>query len=106
MFYLSKIYENVKSDALIFGGIVGDKYLPPKDLNFYDYAKREDFAYLNAVPTAEGAIQLAMEELPVTLAGAHCLVTGYGRVARALSELLVAMRANVTVAVRKCADSA
>ena len=31
------------------------------------------------MPTAEGAIQLAMEELPITLHGARVLVIGYGR---------------------------
>jgi len=63
-------------------------------------------ALLNSVPTAEGAVQLAMEELPVTLRGARALVTGYGRVARALCSLLIAMGAEVTVAARRCSDRA
>lgn len=71
-----------------------------------DYLRREELAIQNAVPTAEGAIQLAMEELPITISGAACLITGYGRVARVLSRLLVALGANVTVAARKYADLA
>ena len=71
-----------------------------------DYFKREELAVHNAVPTAEGAIQLAMEELPVTIGGARCLITGYGRVGRVLSRLLVALGAQVTVAARKFADLA
>ncbi|MBO5797518.1 MAG: NAD(P)-binding domain-containing protein, partial [Clostridia bacterium] len=47
-----------------------------------------------------------MEELPITLRGARCLVTGYGRVGRALASLLCAMGARVTVAARRCADRA
>ena len=58
------------------------------------------------MPTAEGAIQLAMEELPITLSGARCLITGYGRVGQALARLLVALGANVTVAARKFSDLA
>lgn len=71
-----------------------------------DYLKREELAVLNSVPTAEGAVQLAMEELPITIRDARCLITGFGRVARALASLLCAMGARVTVAARKCADRA
>ena len=40
------------------------------------------------MPTAEGAIQLAMEELPITLHGARVLVIGYGRLGRVLADRL------------------
>ena len=72
----------------------------------HDYLAREELAILNSVPTAEGAVQLAMEELPITLRGARALVTGYGRVARTLVSLLHAMGAAVTVAARRCEDRA
>ena len=47
-----------------------------------------------------------MEELPITISGARCLITGYGRVGQALARLLVALGANVTVAARKFSDLA
>ena len=56
------------------------------------------------VLTAEGAVQMAMEELPVTVHGARCLVTGYGRIGKALSRLLWVMGAQVTVAARRFAE--
>ena len=37
----------------------------------------------NAVPTAEGAVQVAMEELPFTLHSARVLILGFGRVGEA-----------------------
>ena len=55
----------------------------------------------HAVPTAEGAIQIAMEELPITLHGAKTLVIGYGRLGKLLSHRLSAMGAKVSVAARK-----
>ena len=55
----------------------------------------------NAVPTAEGAIQIAMEELPITLHEARVLVVGFGRVGRALAPRLQALGARVTVAARR-----
>lgn len=75
-------------------------------VSLHDYAAREEFAVANAVPTAEGALQLAMEELPVTLHGARVLVIGYGRLGRALAPRLSALGARVTVAARKWSDLA
>ena len=52
---------------------------------------REELAVANAVPTAEGAIQIAMEQLPITIHGARVLVVGFGRVGRALAQRLAAL---------------
>lgn len=65
-----------------------------------DYFAREELAIANAVPTAEGAVQLALEELPITLHNARCLVIGYGRVGRVLAHRLGALGARVAVAAR------
>ena len=62
--------------------------------------------FANALPTAEGAIQIAMEELPITLHGARALVIGYGRLGRALAPRLAGLGARVSVAARKYADLA
>ena len=58
------------------------------------------------MPTAEGAIQIALEELPITLHGARALVVGYGRLGRALAPRLSALGARVSVAARKWEDLA
>ncbi|MBQ2945852.1 MAG: dipicolinate synthase subunit DpsA [Clostridia bacterium] len=71
-----------------------------------DYIDREEVAVKNAIPTAEGAIQIAMNELPITVFGMNCLVTGFGRVSRALCSRLKALGAKVTVAARKISDLA
>ncbi len=60
----------------------------------------EELAVANAVPTAEGAIQIALEELPITLHGARALVIGYGRLGKALAQRLDGLGARVTVAAR------
>lgn len=66
-----------------------------------DYFAREELAVLNAIPTAEGAIQLAMESLPITLHGARVLLVGYGRLGRALGPRLHSLGAQVCVAARR-----
>lgn len=60
----------------------------------------------NAVPTVEGAIQIAMEELSVTLHGARALVVGYGRLGKLLAHRLAGLGARVSVAARRYADLA
>lgn len=59
------------------------------------------FAEENAIPTAEGALQIAMKELPTTIHGGHFLVIGYGRIGRQLTERLAALGGTVTVARRE-----
>ena len=71
-----------------------------------DYLEREEFAVLNAVPTAEGALEIALQEMPITLRGATCIVTGFGRVAKVLVRLLSAFGARVKVVARKYGDLA
>ncbi len=66
-----------------------------------DYFAREELAVANAVPTAEGAIQIAMEQLPVTLHGTSVLVVGFGRIGQATALRLAALGAQVTVAARR-----
>lgn len=77
-----------------------------RGLTLHDYFLREEFAVANAVPTAEGAIQLAMEELPVTIHGIRTLVIGYGRLGKLLAHQLSGLGAKVSVAARNCADLA
>ncbi|MBQ3482612.1 MAG: dipicolinate synthase [Clostridia bacterium] len=72
----------------------------------FDYFEIEELQLKNAIPTAEGAVQILMREVPRTVRDLAVAVTGYGRVARALSDLLLAMGARVTVAARKSADLA
>lgn len=106
---LDQVLNGVTPGQILVGGQISDvvrKEAECRGLVISDYLRREELAVMNAVPTAEGAIQLAMEELPVTIQGAKCLVTGFGRVAKTLARLLIALGAHVTVAARKCADLA
>lgn len=63
-------------------------------------------ALLNAVPTAEAAIELALSQLPITLWESRCLLTGFGRCAKPLARLLTAFGAQLTVCARSPKDLA
>lgn len=71
-----------------------------------DYCDSDLFQLRNALPTAEGALFLALETLPVTLDGCEVAVIGYGRIASLLAEKLNALGAHVTVWARKNRDLA
>lgn len=75
-------------------------------IRLYDYLEREEFSVANAIPSAEGAIQLAMQEVPTTLHGMNVLVLGYGRIGKLLTKYLDAFGARVTVTARKYSDLA
>jgi len=79
---------------------------PQLTANTYDYYDREEFAVCNAVATAEGAIEIAMGSFEGTINGAKCLVCGYGRIGKALCNILRSMGAKLTVSARKPSDLA
>jgi len=76
------------------------KAMSARGLSAHDYFAREELTVANAVPTAEGAIQLAMEELPITIHGARVLVIGYGRVGKLTAQRFAVLGAKVTVTAR------
>lgn len=69
-----------------------------------DYLDRDELAVENAVPTAEGAVEVAMKEYPGTIHGSKCLVTGFGRIGKVLSKMLDGIGAQVYAAARKKSD--
>lgn len=77
-----------------------------ENARLYDYAARDDFAVLNAVPTAEGAVECVMSAYEGTIWGSRSLVTGFGRIGKLLAKTLSALGSNVTVSARSSADLA
>lgn len=66
----------------------------------------DEVAILNSIPTAEGAIALAMEHTDITIHSSRCLVLGFGRCGQTLARSLDALRAKVGVVARGTADLA
>ncbi len=108
----SYIRYSVLEGCLKHGGIVFTGNVCPaleslcygKNFTLINYLEREELAAANAVPTAEGALELAIKNMPVTVFASKALVTGYGRIAKILSRYLLALGAEVTVACRKKSD--
>lgn len=69
--------------------------------NIIQYAEDNTIAILNSIPTAEGAVQIAMEQLPTTIHGSKVLVIGFGRVGITVARTFHGLGAEVTVAARR-----
>lgn len=69
-----------------------------------DYMTLEEVQLRNAIPSAEGAISLCMQQLDGTIDGTRVLIIGYGRIGRVLAQRLRAWGAEVYVAARKEID--
>ena len=64
-----------------------------------DMLSREELLVANAIPTAEGAIKIAIEETDITLHGNNMLIIGYGRIGTVLCSMLRGMGAKVSAVV-------
>lgn len=82
------------------------KDLKDNNINFIDIAKREEFVVLNAIATAEGTIQIAMEETQRTIHGNKILVMGFGRIGKVLAKMLSGLGAEVYCEARRDDDLA
>ena len=98
---LGKKEINALKDKIVFCGKSDTIKSLCKDICVYDYLACEQFAVANALPTAEGAVQVAMEKYEGLISGSNSLVIGYGRIGKILSRLLKAMDSNVCVSARR-----
>lgn len=101
---ISEIAHALPAHTLLAGGRFSPalkEMLREGGVHFFDYFESELLQQKNAIPTAEGAVEILMREIPRTVNGLPVAVTGFGRVSRALVALLLAMGAEVTVVARK-----
>lgn len=106
---ISEVLSVAKPNQIICAGKIDEIIkitAAERGLKIFDYLEREEFAIANAVATAEGAIQIMMEETSITLSKAKCLIIGYGRIGKTLASRLKGIDADVTVSARKCSDIA
>ena len=82
---LNELSDTLERGQTVFAGMMDGALKSSffkKGIRVFDYFEREELAVNNAVPTAQGVIKIAMENMKITLHGARCAVTGYGRYAR------------------------
>ena len=98
----------INAKVLIAGGITPEVYGMANDeyIEIIDIMKREELAVLNTIATAEGTIQIAIENTNKILHGSEVLILGFGRIGKVLAKKLAGLAVKVTCAARKDEDLA
>lgn len=100
---ISTFLAALKEGHVLFGGnipLAVREFCVQKRIPYHDFMEMDDVSLKNAVATAEGAIAEAVRLSPVNLHHSRCLVTGYGRCGKILSQKLKGLDARVTVSAR------
>ncbi|MBQ7751394.1 MAG: dipicolinate synthase subunit DpsA [Clostridia bacterium] len=106
---LFDIIGKIDKNCLVLGAkmpLDAEKMLQGKGIRYIDYFNREELIIKNAIPTAEGVIEIALSEMPITIFGSRVLVIGYGRVGKVIAEKFKLLGSDVTVSARKLEDFA
>lgn len=101
---LTEICDTLDEGTVLLGGMLREtvrEELSKREISFLDYYEGEDLQRLNAITTAEGALEVAISHSERTIAGSRALVIGYGRIGKVLARYLAALGARVTVAARR-----
>ena len=104
---LIRLMEWMPKSALLLAGKATDlmrSMAREENIRIIDYYDLEEIQMKNAIPTVEGAIEIALKELPITLFESECIILGYGRIGKRLAHILRALGANVTVCARSEKD--
>lgn len=102
-------FAATKKGCYVFSGIARPQlvaYCSEYELELVRLMELDEVAILNSIPTAEGAIAMAMEHTDITIHGAKTTVVGFGRCGKTLARTLAALGARVQVAARSSVDGA
>jgi len=96
------LFKLIKPSQTLLAGYIKPEVLTlaeKHNVRIIDLLKREELLVLNAIPTAEGAIKIAIEETDITLHGNNMLIIGYGRIGAVLCKMLAGMGSRVVAVV-------
>jgi len=88
---IEELFSLIKPQQQFLAGVIKPEVLEIADkynISTIDMLKREELLIRNAIPTAEGAIKIAIDETDITLHGSRAMVIGYGRIGKVLSGML------------------
>lgn len=71
------------------------------NIQLVELLERDDVAIYNSIPTAEGALMMAIQNTDITIHGSCCMVLGLGRTGLTMARTLKGLGADVKVGIRK-----
>lgn len=102
-------FASLRPGTFVFSGIARPllrHYCDQYELRLVKLMELDEVAILNSIPTAEGAIALAMENTDITIHGSQTAVLGFGRCGQTLARTLAGMGAKVRIGARQAAHMA
>lgn len=106
---IDEIITFIKPEKAVFAGMISkglETKIKKKNVNVYDYFRREEVTVMNTVPTAQGTLKAIIDNIDYTIFSSKCAVFGYGRVAKITADVLSSLGADITVCARKYGDLA
>lgn len=105
---IKEFIDIINEKTLIAGSITPEicEITNNKNIEIIDIMKREELAILNAISTAEGAIEIIIANTNNIIHKSNVLILGFGRIGKVLAKKLSGLSANVTCAARKKEDLA
>ena len=101
---LPKHLQQLKPSCVVFTGIAR-LYLKQRceeaKIELIELFERDDIAIYNSIPTAEGALMMAIQHTDITIHGSRSMVLGFGRTGITMARLLKAMGSDVFVGVHR-----
>lgn len=101
------IKEAKEKNKMVIAGAISKeikKIFKEEKIKFIDVMESDEMAIKNALPTAEGAVALAILNTEFVLEKSNALVLGYGKVGKVLADKLYDIGANVYCEARKESD--
>jgi len=98
------ILRRLRAGSVCFGGRISEDHMRFALFNgitYFNILEQEVFCIQNSIPTAEGALMVAMQNTPFTIHGSRIVVLGYGRIGKAVAHLFSACSGEVTVVSRE-----
>lgn len=105
---IQEVLDNSIDKLLIAGSVQLQVYEMAKQqsIKIVDIMREEKVAILNAISTAEGAIEIAIQHTSKNIQGSNVLILGFGRIGKMLAKKMEGLSANITCAARKQEDLA
>ncbi|MCM1544290.1 MAG: hypothetical protein NC110_03225 [Ruminococcus sp.] len=97
------LLSRLNSSHRVIGGLIKPNFaakLDEKGISYFDFYVDEGFVTYNAFLTAQGAVHLMLGNTDEYVIGKKILITGFGRVGKAVSHFMKVIGLDVYVSVR------
>lgn len=95
---IREIFYYLENKTIFVGNIHQElkEELHRKHNQVIDFMEKEEFAILNAIPTAEATIEIILKNTKKILQNSNCLIMGFGRIGKVLADKLKGLSVKVT----------